>query len=300
MSSTQPPVSAVIPTFNSARFLPDAIDSVLYQTYPSVECVVVDDGSTDDTREVCSRYGDKIVYVRTENRGVSNARNEGRARATHRYLAFLDADDLWLPCKIEYQMELVASRPDFGMVYSGYHVVDDNLEFKTWFPAPPPEDALRNTLLLERPAISLAQTAIVTVDAFDQVGGFDPLLSAAADCDLACRIAARFPVGVVDRPLVLYRRHSNQMHHDPVGMEKDMLRVFSKLFTEEWLEPDLLRLRRRAKANLRVSLAGTYLLAGDRRRFLRYAAMSLVTRPDRVIAALRRLMSPQAGMKRAH
>ena len=292
-------VSAVIPAYNAEHFIADAIESVLYQSYRHIECIVVDDGSTDRTGEICRRYGDNIRYIRTENRGVSVARNLGSATAAT-LLAFLNADDIWLPRKIEYQVALFETDPAIGMVYTGYHVVDEHLNFRARFAAPPPYLALRNTLLLERPSVSVAQTGLVSAAAFDAVHGFDPGLSTSADCDLACKIASRYKVAAVDRPLVLYRRHSEQMHHDPVATERDMTRVYDKLFSSEWVPPEILRLRRRARANLHVSLAGSYLIAGNRSAFLKHALRAFVTRPDRVLHAIGRLTSPQGDMKRAH
>src|SRR5690242_17155890 len=98
-------VSAIIPAHNCERFLADAIDSALGQTYAEVECVVVDDGSTDGTADVASAYGNRVRLIRQEQRGVSAARNRGAAEAKGNLLAFLDADDRWLPERVERQLQ---------------------------------------------------------------------------------------------------------------------------------------------------------------------------------------------------
>lgn len=125
---TAPTVSIVIPTFNGANRLPRALDSVVAQTFPDWEIVVVDDGSTDATPAVAARYrselGARLVYLQQPNRGSSSARNRGIDACRGRFVAFLDSDDEFLPRKLERQLELFARRPDLGFVYSDYAYVD--------------------------------------------------------------------------------------------------------------------------------------------------------------------------------
>ena len=117
-------VSAVIPCYNYGRFLGEAIESVLSQTFSAHEIIVVDDGSTDGTPEVARRYGEKIRYHRTENRGVSAARNAGIALAEGDLIAFLDADDRWLPNKLECQVPVFDGTPGVGLVHARSRVFD--------------------------------------------------------------------------------------------------------------------------------------------------------------------------------
>jgi len=112
--------SVIIPAYNCGRFLAEAVDSALAQTRPPHEIIVVDDGSTDDTPEVAKRFGDRIVYHRQANRGVSAARNAGMERATGNWLAFLDADDLWEGNKLERVAPLCLSEPRPAIVFSDY------------------------------------------------------------------------------------------------------------------------------------------------------------------------------------
>lgn len=115
-----PLVSVIIPTYNRARFLPNAIDSVLNQTYPSIEILVIDDGSTDNTSEALKPYNDKIRYLSAEHRGTAHARNLGMQQASGKYIAFLDSDDIYLPFKIALQVEFIESHPKIGMVCSDF------------------------------------------------------------------------------------------------------------------------------------------------------------------------------------
>jgi glycosyltransferase involved in cell wall biosynthesis len=123
-------ISAIVPTYNYARFVHRAVDSVLNQTYPVAEVIVVDDGSTDNTREVLAAYGDRIKYVHQENRGLSGARNTGIRNASSPWVAFLDSDDWWLPEKIERQVRLVEADPAVELVYtaSWLHFPDGQVE----------------------------------------------------------------------------------------------------------------------------------------------------------------------------
>jgi glycosyltransferase involved in cell wall biosynthesis len=117
-------VSVVIPTYNSAHLLDDALQSVLEQTYKDFEIIVVDDGSTDNTSEVVSKYNDKLHYFRVDNRGPAKARNYGISKATGKYIAFLDADDKWLPTKLEKQVSMFEQNPEFGMVFTENSLFD--------------------------------------------------------------------------------------------------------------------------------------------------------------------------------
>ena len=101
-------VSAVIPVHNGAAYVAEAVQSILSQTRPPIECVVVDDGSTDETAEVVRRFGNEVAYVRQDRAGVSSARNRGAALARGALVAFLDHDDVWLPTKLERQVEALA------------------------------------------------------------------------------------------------------------------------------------------------------------------------------------------------
>jgi glycosyltransferase involved in cell wall biosynthesis len=116
--STDMKVSVIIPTYNRADYLGAAIDSVLEQTLPGVEAIVVDDGSTDDTEELAKRYAGRIQYVRTEHVGYAHARNVGIRAARGEYIAFLDSDDLYYPYKLELQARVLDDHPDVAMVCS--------------------------------------------------------------------------------------------------------------------------------------------------------------------------------------
>jgi len=120
-----PLVSIVIPTYNYGNFVSEAVDSALAQTYNNIEVIVVDDGSTDNTKDVLVKYNESIRYIHKENAGLPAARNTGIEQAKGEYIAFLDSDDQWLADKVELQMEIFKSNDQVGLVScAGYHVND--------------------------------------------------------------------------------------------------------------------------------------------------------------------------------
>jgi glycosyltransferase involved in cell wall biosynthesis len=126
MTADRPLVTALINTYNYGRYLPFAINSVLNQTYPNIEIVVVDDGSTDYTPDVLAQYADKVRAIRTENGGQGHSFNIGIPQARGELVMMLDADDVWLPDKVERMVELAAMRPKAGMLYHRFQNIDAN------------------------------------------------------------------------------------------------------------------------------------------------------------------------------
>ncbi len=280
-----PLVTAVIPVYNGERFVADAIRSVLSQTYPRIECLVVDDGSKDGSAEVVKGFAPSARYVPKTNGGVASARNHGVSQARGEFVAFLDADDAWAPTKIEKQMDVFRARPDAGLVYSGMSLVDESLRPVGELQPAPPALALRNTLLLEQPsATGIGSTALLPARIFRAIGGFDERLSTSADCDLTCRIALRHPLACSPEALALYRCHGSQMSSDPRVLEHDMLLIYEKLFVGGQLPPEVAVLRRRAYANLYFILAATALNRRETGPFVRYAGRAATYDPRRVVA----------------
>jgi glycosyltransferase involved in cell wall biosynthesis len=197
---TSPVVSVVIPTYNYGRFVTAAVDSVLAQTRPADEIIVIDDGSTDDTRDRLAGCRDRITYVYQANQGLPAARNTGIRAARGDLIAFLDSDDLWHPRKLEAQLAVLAGTPALGLV-----AADSVADFRGEWPAvgdpaalPTRPVTLRDILVRSRfgPSSVLARRAC-----FDAVGLFDPDLRSAEDRDMWLRIAARFPTVKVESPL---------------------------------------------------------------------------------------------------
>ena len=222
-------VSVVIPAFNAERFVRDAVESVLAQTHPSVECIVVDDGSLDSTAEVVRGYGSGVRLIQQENLGVAAARNRGAAEANGELLAFLDADDLWVSTLLERQLPL--RQDDDVAVVCAARVVDDEMRALRTIRAKP-FPAQRTMLLQEGPTAPLGGM-LIRRDVFDTTDGFDTELSTSADWDFLFRLLAVGPIGYVDEPLFIYRRQPSSMSRDIKLMEHDMLLAYGKAFERE-------------------------------------------------------------------
>jgi glycosyltransferase involved in cell wall biosynthesis len=283
--AARPLVTAVVPAHNAELFVAAAVDSVLAQSYPNIECIVVDDGSTDRTASIVERFADHVQLVHLERVGVSRARNVGVQLARGNYIAFLDADDVWKQHKVEILMEQFLLRPDLGLVYSALDIVDPALCLLRRLEAPEPSRALRNTFAMAGPAIQLI-SSIISRRAFDTAGGFDARLSTSADLDLVCRISRRFAIERVPDSLTLYRQHGDQMHHDVELMRHDMSLVLTKTFASSDLPESLRSLRGLAHANLHLSLAGEYLHRHRPTKFLTHLCQAAYYDPARTSLAV--------------
>jgi len=287
---SDPCVSVVIPAHQAERHVGEAIESALAQTMDDIEICVVDDGSTDATAAVAASYRG-VRVLRQANQGVSAARNAGIAATSGRYVALLDADDRFLPRKLELQVRRAEALPSAGCVTCGIHLVDDDGRFLGRMRPVAGDRALRNTLLLERPTLSVVP-ALLRRSALEDVGGFDVRLSTSADFDLALRLAAAHPVEAVAEPLYVWRQHGGGMHLDARATEHDALIAFAKAFASPRLPGDLRRLRRRAHANLYVTLTAAHLRNRDVVGAVRTSVSALRWDPTRVFAAVGRLAAP--------
>jgi len=188
-------LSVIIPSYNSAAFLPEAIESLLRQTYPVFEIIVVDDGSTDETKEVCDRYP-QVQYIYQSNQGVSVARNTGTSVSQGEYLLFLDSDDVLLPQAVEIGVNCIDAHPEVGFVFGNYSfqsINSDGSYTTEEIYDNQPEVASYETLLAAKHKIQSACIIFRRV-AVDSVGGFDPNLAAMEDLNFFLRVAREFPI----------------------------------------------------------------------------------------------------------
>jgi glycosyltransferase involved in cell wall biosynthesis len=219
--SDAPAVTVVIPTHNRATLLRRTVSSVLAQRGCSIELVVVDDGSTDDTAFHLAAFRDpRLITIRhTTPQGVSQARNAGLERARGRWVAFIDDDDLWAPTKIASQLAAADSAPAAGWVLVGEVVVDPTLRILA-ARRPPTTNQLRRVLCYNV-VPGGGSGAMIRTDLARAEGGFDPQLSTLADWDLWIRLFLRSPAVAVQRPLVAYTRHPSSMSHDVQRVQQE-------------------------------------------------------------------------------
>jgi len=252
-----PEVSVIIPSYNSAKFLTDAVGSVLSQSFQGFELLVIDDGSTDETGEVIKRYGRRVTYILQSNAGVAAARNRGIKGSRGRYVAFLDADDTWHPGKLEAQIRALRENPGYRACYTAFTVVDANLT---------PVKVTRSNrqagsiedLLLRGNVIGSICSVLCERSLFETVGDFDRSLSQCADWDMWVRMSAFTEFLYLDVPLVTYRQHAANMSRNAPLLERDSLRVLRKGFDMPHVENRLRSRRRQAFARNYMVLAGTY------------------------------------------
>lgn len=273
-------ISVIIPAYNYARYLSQAIDSVLAQTVQPHEVIVVDDGSTDETPAVLAPYRSQVCVLRQANQGVASARNAGAAAATGDLLAFLDADDLWLPRKLERQRERLQSEPDLGLVHCGYEDMDPSGYVLGARYVHGLEGWVADSMLLFSGPVILGGGSgfLVPRVVFQATGGFDRRLSTSADWDFFQQVARRARVGFVPEVLLRYRRHGSNMHANVKAMEHDMLLAYDKAFAAGG--PEVRRLRRRSYGNLHTMLAGSFLAARQPCASLRHAVHGMVLTPE--------------------
>jgi len=233
--------SVIIPTFNRAAFLREAIDSVLAQTEKDFELIVVDDGSTDATRDVVESYGERVRYFFQLNAGASAARNCGIKNARGKLIAFLDSDDLWLPQKLARQIAWMKAHPEIMLCYTdeiwirrGVRVNQKKIHVKAggWI----------YPLCLPRCIIS-PSSVLMRRELFEAVGVFDEQLPICEDYDLWLRAASRFEVGFLAAPLLVKRGgHADQLSHREFGIDRYRVTALMKIYEQEELRVEWRRL----------------------------------------------------------
>jgi glycosyltransferase involved in cell wall biosynthesis len=250
-----PKVSVIIPTYNRSDYILEAVESILIQTYRDFEIIIIDDGSTDDTRDVLSAQieAGTIRYIYQENRSKSAARNHGIRQAKGEYIAFLDSDDLFTPTKLAKQVVFLDEHPDIGFVHSWYSKFDDTgnhlgtrdtSRYTGWVY---PEILLSWSVLMAVPCMMMRKDVLEAVD------GFDENQKWGEDLDIWRRITKRYPIDLVPEALTKVRVHPGNLSKSkakPIVWFEDYLRA---AFEDD---PDLsFTFRRRARAKLYTNVA---------------------------------------------
>ncbi len=274
-----PEVSVIIPTYNRARYVTKAIESVLAQTYRDYEIVVVDDGSTDNTKEILQTYMDRIRYNYQDNSGVSAARNAGIKAAKGEWIAFLDSDDEWLPERLAIPMEQATRKSDViahitNLVFQAPNTEDIDLFEMRDIPRRNEESWVIERPLIEQLRYQFANSATCLSrrkTLFD-VGLFDEKLTIGEDFDLPCRLALAGPWVVNNKVLTrLIRRNEpdhinlSRQHRDrPVYYCQCLVHIYAKLVSAKNLNLREKRLVYKHLSGARFDLGAAQLKLGDR------------------------------------
>jgi glycosyltransferase involved in cell wall biosynthesis len=253
-SLTTPKVSVIIPAYNAMNFLPQTVESVLNQTFTNFELLIVNDGSKDNIKDWYENNikDPRVKLISQENKGLSAARNLGIAVTKGEYIAFLDADDLWKPKKLEKQVRCFEKDPKVGLVYTWTAFIDEfdkpigriissNIEGNAW------------EKMVVNDKISNGSSAMVRRICFDKVGLFDSNVNSTSDRDMWIRIAEHYSFAVVKEPLTLYRRHSQNMTNNYKLIMEDLHQVFEKTFKSAPIELQYLRSRCYAWMNIYIA-----------------------------------------------
>jgi glycosyltransferase involved in cell wall biosynthesis len=276
-----PLVSAVVPVYNGARYLRQALDSALAQTYQPLQVVVVDDGSTDASPDIIASYGARVLSIRQANAGVAQARNTGLRAACGELIAFLDQDDWWLPEKVARQVERFQADPDLGLVHTGILQYSESAGqvvegvYDTG-PSPLLTGPCYDRLLLGNGVYN--SSVMIRKAALARSGLFDPGIpgNTCQDYDLWLRIARHYPFAYVAEPLAALRLHPEQGTWNRRAMLGDELRLVERALGESTQAPS--RELRARLANLLDALGVAHLDAEGPRAARPYFARALRAR----------------------
>lgn len=239
--NADPEVSVIIPTYNRQQFIKEAVESVLKQTYGGYEIIVVDDGSTDGTRDILSLYRDKIKYLFQLNKGPAAARNLGVQNSRGRFIAFLDSDDIWLPHKLEKQLEILLTNPAAAFVCSEAYVIDEEYCLRNHWKKN--KDNIESFDGLRQDNFVCTQTVLLRRECFNEVGGFDTQLSNAQDYDLWLRLSMKYPFLYINEPFCLIRMHASNNTKNTDGRVNSYRKILRK--KELWRTMPFLKRRQR-------------------------------------------------------
>jgi glycosyltransferase involved in cell wall biosynthesis len=255
-----PLVSVIIPTHNRRDLVCEAVDSVLAQRDVAAEVIVVDDGSTDDTRAALAAFGGQIRFVHQPTRGVSAARNHGARLAGGTWLAFLDSDDRWLPTKLARQVDYHDRHPALRASQTGEIWIRNGVRINPCRHHQKPDGDIFAPSVAR--CVVSPSAVMLRRDLFESLGGFDEGLPVCEDYDLWLRLGARETVGLLDEPLVIKRGgHADQLSRRYWGMDRFRVAALVQLLAAVDLGG-----ARRAVTVAAVQRKCTILAAGARRR----------------------------------
>lgn len=231
-----PKVSIVIPTYNHARYLPYALDSIINQSYANIEIFVIDDGSKDGTAELVKPYRSIINYVYKENGGTASALNLGLSLATGKYICWLSADDMLIGEKVSKQVDLMERDQSLGFSYTSFVVIDANGKRQYDVNSPYYSDKQEMVTKLMEGCFINGSSVMIRSSALKLVGNFDENLPQAHDYDLWFRFLRHFACGFLAEHLLAYRWHGENMSQNPDEACSVIVSKRAKQLFPEWID----------------------------------------------------------------
>lgn len=285
-----PQVSVIIPAYNAGKYLAETINSVLAQSYTDFEIIISDDGSTDNTEAISKSYNDpRIKYKQQKNSGVSAARDNGAEHASGKYLAFLDADDLFHPDNLAKKVVALEQQPSAALVFADCTVIDGTGRITGEKLIGKDENVLEDLLLWNGTVIPGPSSILVTREAFEKSGGFDPKFSTAADQDFFFRIAHKRKCIRVPEVLTSYRKHDSNMHMNIALMERDHIGVYKKTAKAKMFKSE--SFQNKCFGNLYLILAGSWWVNGkNKSRGFKFMRKAVANNPKLIFTLFRKLV----------
>ncbi|PSN16415.1 glycosyl transferase family A [filamentous cyanobacterium CCT1] len=248
-----PIVSVVIPSYNSMMFLPTTLNSVLQQTFSDFEVLIIDDGSQDNVKDWFTTISDsRVKLFSQENKGYAGACNTGILNAQGKYIAFLDADDVWVPTKLEKQFRCLEDNPEVGLVDTLVFFVDSEGEKLFTAGSIYKPGNVYETMLVKN-LVPCGSTPMVRRLCFDTVGVFDESIKGPSDWHMWVRIASQYNFQVIEEPLVHYRQHSSSVSRNTDIMLRGGLQAINSMFDDA--PPHLQYKKKESYGNLYYVLA---------------------------------------------
>ncbi|MBW4664430.1 MAG: glycosyltransferase family 2 protein [Chroococcus sp. CMT-3BRIN-NPC107] len=246
-------VSIIIPAYNAMTYLPETIQSVLQQTFTDFEVLIVDDGSSDNITEWANALTDKrIKLISQSNLGVSNARNTAINLARAEYIAFLDADDLWQPTKLEKQVHFLDNNPNVGLVATWATLTNERGEPLSEVEIDFKQGNIRQQII-EINLIPCGSIPMVRRTCFKNTGLFDPTLCFGEDWEMWTKLAANYDFGLIKESLVYYRQHSRNSSNNYQKLLPDFDRLIKKMFDSVPKELQSIKAKTYGRMNLYIA-----------------------------------------------
>jgi glycosyltransferase involved in cell wall biosynthesis len=223
-----PLVSVIIPAYNSAEWIEECLDSVKKQSYQNIETILVDDGSEDNTSEKAAAFDLNLTLIKQANMGRAKARNVGMEKASGKYIAFLDADDMFTQKSIEKKVEFLEENPDIGWVFTDAVEFDENGNEKLFLDQFPWLDIEKDQFIqLLNKCYPLTSSVMAKSELFKKLGGFDPKLRYAEDLELFMRMSLISNAGMIKEPLTRRRLHQAQAVKSTFNRWDSRVRIYS-------------------------------------------------------------------------